>query len=213
MNFTLVQMRLCFIFFLVSILLAACGGNETIANQTATSSIIEKPSAAPAGNSEVTVTISGGYETDPRDKGRPVALIAAALGVPEDVFREAFSHVTPAGAGQEPSPEQAQQNKAALMSVLGPYGVTNERLDEVSNYYRYNGSAGETWPRTQATARAVVENGVVTSVVITNPGSGYSSTPIVTITGMGTISAVATVSYTTYFATNGSITAITLVNP
>jgi hypothetical protein len=162
---------------------------------------------------EFTVTISGGFETDPRDKGRPVVLIAAALGVPTDVFREAFSHVTPAGAGQEPSDEQARQNKAALMNVLEPYGVTNDRLDEVSNYYRYNGSAGETWPHTQATAQAIVENGVVTGFVITNPGSGYTSTPTVTVSGAGNVSAMATVSYTTDFATNGAVTVIALNNP
>lgn len=170
------------------------------------------PTTAPTAPSGITVTLSGGYETDPRDNGRPVVLIAAALGVPTDVFREAFSHVTPAGAGQEPDPAQVQKNKAALLNVLSPYGVTNERLDEVSNYYRYNGSAGETWPHIPATATAIVENGIVTGFVITNPGSGYSSVPIVAVNGAGEVLAVATVSYTTDFKTNGSVTAITLVN-
>ena len=35
---------------------------------------------------------------------RPVVLIAAALGVSSDVFREAFSHVRPAPAGTRPDP-------------------------------------------------------------------------------------------------------------
>ena len=89
-----------------------------------------------AAETTVPVTFSGGHETDPQDHGRPVGLVAAALGVKPEVFRQAFSGVTPAKNGK-PSPEEAQRNKAALMKVLGPYGVTNERLDEVSNYYRY----------------------------------------------------------------------------
>ena len=49
--------------------------------------------------SDVTVTIASGLETDPVDNGRPVVLIAAALGVPTEVFREAFSGVTPSTDG------------------------------------------------------------------------------------------------------------------
>jgi hypothetical protein len=50
----------------------------------------------------------------------------------------------------------------------------------------------------------------VTGFVITNPGSGYTSVPTVTVSGAGNVTAVATVSYTKDFATNGAITAITL---
>src|SRR6476620_1732883 len=99
-----------------------------------------------APTTRVPIVFSGGHETDPRDNGRPVVLIASALGVPPEVFRDAFSHVTPARAGQEPDPSQVNKNKAALLQALGPYGITNARLDEVSNYYRYNASAGEHWP-------------------------------------------------------------------
>jgi hypothetical protein len=138
-------------------------------------------------------------------------LIAAALGVPTEVFREAFRGVTPAGAGSEPSPAQAQQNKAALLKVLAPYNITNQRLDEVSNYYRYNKSKGEIWQYTQAEATAMITNGVVTGVTIINPGSGYSSNPTITITGPnGKVTATATLSYTKDFKTNGSISAITI---
>lgn len=160
----------------------------------------------------VSVTISGGYETDPQDHGRPVVLIAAALGVPTEVFREAFSGVTPAGLSSGgPSVDEAQHNKAALMKVLAPYGIINDRLDEVSNYYRYNGQQSRTWQITPATATAIVQNGVVTGIAITNPGSGYSSAPTITIKGpSGTTTAIATVSYSTDFATNGSISSITL---
>ena len=82
----------------------------------------------------------------PRDRrarpGRPVVLVAAGLGVPTEVFRKAFSGVTPAGAGEEPDPAQVQRNKEALLKVLGPYGVTNDELDRVSNHYRYQAACG-----------------------------------------------------------------------
>ncbi|MBO9599870.1 MAG: hypothetical protein J7559_18870 [Cohnella sp.] len=160
----------------------------------------------------VSVTVSGGYETDPQDHGRPVVLIAAALGVPTDVFREAFSGVTPAELSSGgPTAQEAQSNKAALLKVLAPYGITNDRLDEVSNYYRYNGQKSKTWKITPATAAAIVKNGVVTGISITNPGSGYSSAPTITIkTPSGTTIAKATVSYSKDFAKNGSISSITL---
>jgi hypothetical protein len=159
-----------------------------------------------------TVVISGGFTTDLQDNGRPVVLIAAALGVPTEVFREAFSKVTPAGAGSGgPTSEEAQKNKAALMKVLEPYGITNERLDEVSNFYRYNGSKGQVWSRTPATATAIITKGVVTGITITNPGAGYSSIPTVTVMGPnGMITLKTTVSYTKDFKTNGSISAITI---
>ncbi|MCD1259989.1 hypothetical protein B5M42_014320 [Paenibacillus athensensis] len=158
-----------------------------------------------------TITITDGYNTDPIDHGRPVVLIASALGVPTEVFREAFSGVTPAGAGSSPTDEQARSNKAALLKVLAPYGITNDRLDEVSNYYRYAGSKGEMWKYTAASVKAIVKDGALTGVEIVNAGAGYSSTPTVTITGPnGTVTATATVKYTQDFATNGSISAITL---
>lgn len=159
-----------------------------------------------------TISITGGFDTDSVDHGRPVVLIAAALDVSAEVFREAFSGVTPAGAGSDgPTSEQAQSNKAALLKVLAPYGITNDRLDEVSNYYRYNGSKGELWTHTAATATTELANGKVTGIKIINAGAGYSSAPAVSITGpTGTYSATATVSYTTDFKTNGSLTAIKL---
>jgi hypothetical protein len=156
----------------------------------------------------VTVTISGGHETDPLDNGRPVVLIAAALGVPTDVFREAFSGVSPAGAGQNVDSERATANKAALLSVLGSYGVTNDELDTVSNFYRYVASDGELWSHRDATAVAVVEDGVVTGFVITDPGFGYSSPPTITLSTGAT--RIAGVSYGLDLATNGSLANITL---
>jgi hypothetical protein len=165
---------------------------------------------APDGTTQVAVVFSGGYETDPRDRGRPVILIAAALNVSADIFREAFSHVKPAPAGQQPDPDQVRKNKEALMNALEPYGVTDDRLNTVSNYYRYNRSRGEMWRTTPAAAMAVVRNGVVTGVVITNPGSGYSSPPVVSVPGMPQLTITVKLSYGTDFTKNGSIQEIAL---
>jgi hypothetical protein len=162
----------------------------------------------PQEEAEVEVAITGGLETDPADNGRPVVLIAGALGVEPEVFREAFSAVHPAAGGDGPSEQQAQANKAVLLAVLAPYGVTNDRLDEVSNRYRYLQSAGEMWPHTDATAEAIVEDGVVTGVRVLDGGSGYTSAPEITLSTGQT--ATATLSYGPDFATNGSITAIAL---
>jgi hypothetical protein len=159
---------------------------------------------------QVAVVFSGGHATDPRDNGRPVVLIAAALGVPTEVFRTAFSGVTPAGAGEQPQAEQVSLNKAALLRVLSPYGVTNARLDEVSNHYRYNGSAGESWPTRAATAVATVRAGKVVTVTVTDGGAGYSSTPTVTVPGADATTAVAALSYGTDVRTNGAVTAVRL---
>jgi hypothetical protein len=171
-----------------------------------------KPSAGgPAtalAETRVEVTFSGGHETDPRDMGRPVALVAGALGVPPEVFREAFSHVRPAPAGQEPDPWQVQLNKQALMSALSPYGVTNDRLDTVSNYYRYVRSRGEMWPTTPAKAYAMVRGGVVIGVTVTDGGSGYSSPPEVTTAGMQGIKLTAKLGFDGDFKKNGRVTEV-----
>jgi hypothetical protein len=66
--------------------------------------------------------------------------------------------VTPARNGP-PRGEQARANKAALMRVLRPYGITSERLDEVSNYYRYHPQRRELRRNTPARGYAVVEGG------------------------------------------------------
>src|SRR6186713_372058 len=101
--------------------------------------------AAEGAEMKIPIKFSGGYEIGKQDFGRPIVLIAAALKVKPEVFREAFSGVTPA-RGRGPTGEEARRNKEALMKVLGPYKITNERLDEVSNYYRYRPQKGELWP-------------------------------------------------------------------
>jgi hypothetical protein len=124
------------------------------------------------------------------------------------VFRKAFSGVTPADPAAGPTGEEAQRNKAALLAVLGPYGLTNDQIDTASNTYRYNGSAGESWPHTSATATATLNDGKVTAIKIVSGGSGYTSTPTITLSNGQT--ATATVSYGKDTATNGTITAITV---
>ena len=153
----------------------------------------------------VPVVFSGGHETDPRDHGRPVVLVAGALGVAPDVFREAFSHVRPAPAGSEPDPEQVRRNKEALLSTLGRYGVKNDRLDDVSNYYRYRPGSGASWPKKAASAYAIVEEGRVMGFVIDQGGNGYSSQPVVTIPGLPGVVAKVELSFDKDFSKNGSI--------
>lgn len=151
------------------------------------------------------VVFTGGYETNPADHGRPVVLAAGALGVSPEVFRGAFSRVKPAPADAAPDPAQVRLNKQALLETLAPYGITNERLDEVSDYYRYNRRRGEGWRHGRATAYATVHHGIVTGFVITDPGFGYSSPPKISVAGMPEVSATATLAFGADFARNGSL--------
>jgi hypothetical protein len=159
----------------------------------------------------VPAVFSGGHETDRRDGGRPVQLIAAALGVPSDVFREAFRKVRPARAGTRPDPRQVRKNKAALFDALSRYDVTNERLDTVSDYYRYVRSRGELWPTKSAAAYALVEKGKIVGFVVTSGGSGYSSPPTVSVPGMQEVAAKVQLSFGKQFDTNGSVATITVL--
>jgi hypothetical protein len=169
-----------------------------------------QPSVA-ATTTTVPVRVGGGHATDPRDHGRPVVLVAAGLGVPSDVFRRAFSGVTPAAAGQEPEPGQVDRNKQALLDVLRPYGVTNDELDRVSNHYRYNGSAGETWAATPAVLRATVRDGKVVSVRVLSGGAGYSSRPTLTVPGHPSARLQATVAYDRELSRNGRIARVAIL--
>jgi hypothetical protein len=162
------------------------------------------------GMTHVPIVFSGGHETDPRDRGRPDVLIAAALGVSTDVFREAFSHVHPAGPGQTPQEPQVRANKAALLSALGPYGVTDDRLNAVSNHYRYARSKGEMWPTRPAAGYALVKDGAVTGFVITDGGTGYSSPPGVSIPEAKCPTPLVQLSFGPDFDHNGAVTAITI---
>jgi hypothetical protein len=156
---------------------------------------------------EVAVEFVGGYETDPVDKGRPVVLIAAALKVKPEEFRKAFSQVKPAPGGQRPDPEQVRKNKAVLMAALAPLGVTNERLDEVSNWYRYRPGTGELWKHREAKGVATVKDGVVTSIQVTDGGAGYSSVPTVKVSGVE-VKGKVTVGYGEELKTNGEVVGV-----
>ncbi|HUO10507.1 MAG TPA: hypothetical protein VM008_19535 [Phycisphaerae bacterium] len=169
-----------------------------------------QPSLTPnPGETEIPVTFLAGHDTNPIDHGRPVILIASALGIPEQTFRDAFKAVHPAPPGRGPTADEARANKAALLKTLAPLGITNDRLDEVSNFYRYNRSAGETWKQTPAQAYARIKDGKILGFILTNPGAGYSSPPEINIAGFPDAHATATLSFTTDLTTNGSIKEIT----
>ncbi len=155
------------------------------------------------------MTFTGGHEIGKHDYGRPVALIAAALGVKPEVFRKAFSGVTPA-RGRGPTSDEARKNKAALLKVLAPHGVSNERLDEVSNYYRFRPQDGELWPTTDAEAHAIVVSGKIKRIVVTKPGSGYCTPPQATVPGFPDVKLEATLSLNKDLETNGGIAKIEL---
>lgn len=163
------------------------------------------------GVTKVPVVFSGGHDTDARDHGRPVVLVAGALGVAPEVFRDAFSRVHPAGVDSGgPTREEAQANKAALMSVLGKYGISNDRLDTVSNRYRYVRSHGEMWPAQPAVANALVQNGVVTGFEVVSGGYGYSSTPTVTVPNVKSAPAKVELAFSPNFEANGAVSKITI---
>jgi hypothetical protein len=192
---------------LVVIAASGCGNGPPPGNGDNNSGASEQLIAdAPAG----TVVFRGGSETDSVDRGRPVALIAAALGVETEVFRQAFSGVTPAH-GRGPSEAEARANKKVLLDALGKFGITNERLDEVSNYYRYQPQSGEIWQHTPATATATVENGEVVSVKITNAGAGYMAPPTVVVAGHPDVKIEATIEFTQELQTNGRLASLTVV--
>jgi hypothetical protein len=159
---------------------------------------------------QVPVVFANGHDTDPRDRRRPIVLIANALKVTPEVFRQAFSGVHPAQRDGGPTDTEARANKRVLMDALSPYGVTDDRLNQVSNYYRYRRDKGEMWPIVAATGYATVKDGAVTGFVVTNPGSGYSSPPEISVQGMPNVHATATLGFDTDFTKNGAVKELTL---
>lgn len=159
---------------------------------------------------QVSVIFADGHEIWDNDYGRPVVLMAAALGVTPDQFREAFSGVTPA-RGRGPTGDEQRKNKQALMKVLGPLGVTNERMDEVANYYRFRPQEGELWPTTEAKAYAVVKDGTIERVVVTESGSGYSSPPGVSVKGFEHVALGATLKFDKDLKKNGGVESVDIV--
>jgi len=188
---------------LASIAVAASllGGNSAVAETT----------ELPKDVTRVAVVFSGGHDTEGVDHGRPVKLIAAALGVQPEVFREAFSHVHPAGPGSGgPTDAEARQNKAALMNALGKYGITNDRLNQVSNFYRYASWNGGIWKNTPASANALVKNGAVIGYEITSGGAGYTTPPAVSVPNVKSAAPKVELSFGKDTASNGAVSAITV---
>lgn len=160
---------------------------------------------------ERTVVFTQGYQTDPRDGGRPVGLIAAALGVENEVFRNAFAGVSPARGGR-PSPSHARANKKVLMDALQPHGVTNDRLDEVSNHYRYRPESGELWSHLPAKASPVIEDGKLVGVNVDDGGHGYLSPPNVVVAGFEDVRLECNIEFSEDIASNGRVVSIEIVN-
>jgi hypothetical protein len=178
---------------------------------SAPNAVWPEPGQLPSDVTRVPVVFSGGHETEGVDHGRPVILIAAALGVAPEVFRAAFSHVHPAGPGSGgPTDAEARQNKAALMSALGPYGVTDQRLNEVSNYYRYPPGRGGLWRVKPATANALIKGGEVVGYEVIDGGSGYASPPAVSVPDRKTSPPKVELSFGRVMETNGAVASITL---
>jgi hypothetical protein len=173
---------------------------------------VNAQSSASSKETEVPVVFTGGHETDPRDHGRPVVLVAAGLGVTPEVFREAFSRVHPAGPGRSPEEHQVRENKHVLMEALGKYGVTDDRLNEVSNYYRYPPGAEHSWTQRPAQARALIRNGKISRFVITDAGAGYSSPPSIAVPQLPNVRAKCELSFVKDLQKNGEIGNIKLDN-
>ena len=162
-----------------------------------------------AGEKQIPIVFSGGHDLDPSDNGRPVVLVAAGLGVSPEVFRAAFRGVTPARDGK-PSGDEARRNKDALLKVLAPHGVTNERLDEVSDYYRYQPQHGGLWKTREAKAHALVEDGKIKQIVVTEPGAGYTTPPKASLKGMEQLSLKVTVHIDKDLKKNGAVGSVEL---
>ncbi len=173
---------------------------------------VAEPTALPAGVTRVAVVFSGGHDTVAADRGRPVRLIAAALGVPPEVFREAFSHVHPAGPGSGgPTEAEARANKAALLGALGSYAVTNERLDMVSDFYRYPPGRGGLWKNTPASANALVKDGAVIGYEVVSGGAGYTTAPAVSVPGIKAVAApTVEIRFGKDLESNGAVAALRL---
>jgi hypothetical protein len=77
-------------------------------------------------------------KNDPR---RPVAKIAADLGVTQEQFTACFSNVKPAPQGTRASAVRERANKAILLPCLREANpaITNARLDAVMDKYRPEG--------------------------------------------------------------------------
>ena len=110
-------------------------GRIVLAPAVALIAIVALSVSSMAAETKIPVTFSGGHEIGKDDFGRPIPLIAAALGVEPEVFRKAFGGVILRRKTTVGLP--VAKEEVALFKVLAPHALTNEHLDEVSDYYRY----------------------------------------------------------------------------
>jgi hypothetical protein len=82
------------------------------------------------------------------DPKRPVDKISKDLGIQPEQFRQCFSNVSPAPAGQRPESDRTQANKAVLLSCLQKANpaITNDSLDTVMDRYRPGGREAQMPP-------------------------------------------------------------------
>lgn len=135
-------------------------------------------------------------------------LIAAALGVNAAVLREAFSRMRPACGGSEPSASRVRANKTVLRAAHAAHaahGVTNERLDTVSDYYRYTPGLNSLWTNRPAVASALVKDGAIIGYKLLHDGSGYTTPPVARVTGFPHAHPTVSLVFGTNLAANGSI--------
>ena len=98
------------------------------------------------------------------------------------------------------------------MAVLAPYGITNERFDQVSNYYGYQSSLGQLWPTRPAKAYLVAGKDGGLRYVVTDGGCGYTSPPVISVPSISVAGGGATLSFSKDFNRNGSVTSISYSN-
>ena len=115
--------------------------------------------------------------------------------------------------GSEPDPQQVMRNKRACSyRPLGPYGVNNDR-----HGYSVGSLPLRAQPRRHVADDAGegvcdrVRDGVVTGVTFTDGGSGYSSPPAVSISGMPNVKVTATLSFDADFKKNGAVKELTVL--
>ena len=96
------------------------------------------------------------------------------------------------------------------MNALGKFGVTDDRLNAVSNFYRYPPGSRALWKNKPATANALLKNGTIVGYEITSGGYGYTRPPTVSAPGSDGAMAKVEISYGKYLETNGAVSAITI---
>lgn len=97
------------------------------------------------------------------------------------------------------------------MKALGKYGITNERLDKVSDYYRYMGRRGELWKNKPALVNALIKDGKIIGYEIVKGGSGYSSSPTISVSNHPEAMAKVELGFSTDLEFNGTISGITIL--